>query len=528
MSKIIKGVAAGNAFLHDKRNFMYDLIIKNGRILDGTGAEAFIADIGIKDGKIACVDRELTGGGQVIDAAGYTVTPGWIDSHSHSDRMFLACPDQREKVEQGITFSITGQCGGSAAPSVAADGTVETVDAFLTRCDAVPQGSGAALLVGANSLRKAVMGMENRAPTPEELEKMKEMLRCAMECGAAGLSLGLIYAPGCYMSTEEVKALARIVGEQGGILASHIRNEGDTLVEAAEEFLEVIRASGCRAVFSHHKAAKEENWGKVKTTLAMIDAANREGADIYLDVYPYCASATSLVSRFVLKVAHPKGKQTVLEMLEDSDVCDQIRAYGAERYGNDLSWTIVNRCPGHEEYEGLNLNEVADLRGQSDRMDAVLDLVRMTKGRVSGFFFTMCEEDVETVLKHPRAMICTDSASAGRDRRYHPRLRGSFPRAIARYVRERGILTLPEMIRRMTSLPAKVYGLAGKGRIAEGYDADLCIFDEKRIADRADYKNCTANNEGLRHVIIGGKIVLENGVYNGTRAATVTRIARDP
>lgn len=503
---------------------MFDLIIKNGSVLNGTGKDAFSADVAIKDGKIVKIAQGITDTCRVIDATGLTVTPGWIDSHSHSDSTMLTYPDQREKLEQGITLAITGQCGSSAAPKRnETDGTVLTVGEFLHKVKNTPQGSGAVMLVGHNALRRAVMGSENRAPTAQELEAMKQLLRDGLEAGAIGLSFGLIYVPGCYSNMEECIALAEVVAEFDGLLASHIRNEGDFLIEAVEEFLTIIRRSGCkRAVFSHHKAAgRTSNWGKVKTSLAMIDAARAEGLDIHLDVYPYRASGTTLLATFVPKALHPAGTTSVLSLLDDPDMYQRIKEWCYQRWGNEFDWVLVSKCPGHPEFEALTINEIAERLGLEDRCEAAFEIIRLTKGKASGCFFTMCEEDIEYIMKHPCSMICTDSAVAGSSTGYHPRLRAAFPRVLARYVRERGVVSLPEMIRKMTSLPATVYRLAGKGRIAVGADADLCIFDADRIEDKADFTHCTLKNEGLSYVIVDGKVVVEDGVYNGTRAAKI-------
>jgi len=218
---------------------MYDLLIQNALILDGTGTEAYQADLGIENGKIAKIAPGLSDGKQVIDASGLTVSPGFIDSHSHSDRGILSFPDQKEKVEQGITVSIVGQCGGSIAPAVQPDGRLQTLSDFMKLADATPQGSGAAILVGFNSLRRAILGTERRVPTPDELEKMKALLRESMEAGAIGMSLGLLYVPGCYAKTDEVIEMAKVVGEYGGLLASHLRDEGDFLLESVQEFLQI-------------------------------------------------------------------------------------------------------------------------------------------------------------------------------------------------------------------------------------------------------------------------------------------------
>lgn len=500
---------------------MFELLIKNVTVLDGTGSEGYLSDIGIRKGKIAAIELGLSGGDRVIDGTGLTVSPGWIDSHSHSDRAIFPFPDQKEKVEQGITFSITGQCGSSAAPTDS-----RTVGEFLEQAAQVPQGSGAALLIGHNSLRKAVMGTENRDPTPEELERMKALLAEGLEKGAIGMSLGLFYVPGCYAKPEEVLALAKVVAEYGGVLASHIRSEADTLLEAVQEYLDVITASGCRAVFSHHKAAWKENHGKVKQSLAMIDEANAGGADIYVDAYPYNASHTSVLARFVPKMFHPRGTTSALALVEDPAIRDAIKAWGSKRWGNDLSSTLVTEFPGGEEFEGMNLNELADLWGMENRHEAAFEVIRRSQGKAQACYFSMDEADVAYVLRHGRTMICTDSSVAGSLQRFHPRLRGTFPRALGRYAREKGIVSMPEMIRKMTSLPAHVYGLDTKGRIAEGMDADLCVFNADTIRDQADYRHPTLKNVGLEYVIIDGQIVLEQNVYNGTRAGRVFRKKR--
>lgn len=505
---------------------MHTLVIKNATVIDGLGNAPFIADVGIENGKIKSIGKDLPDGKQTIDASGLTLTPGFIDSHSHSDRTVVTYPDQKEKIEQGITFSITGQCGESATPkALCASNNVESPREYFSKVEKIPQGSHSAMLIGHNSLRAAVMGYENRAPSAEELNKMKELLRECLRSGAIGMSLGLFYVPGAYAKLDEVIELAKVVAEQGGIITAHLRNEGDRLIEAAEEYLTVIKASGCRAVFSHHKAMWSNNHGKVRKTLEMIDKANDEGADIYLDVYPYCASATQLRARFVPGFLHPEGTTDILPLLYDKSFCDKVKEWGHKTWGDDLSFALVTDYPANPEYEGMTVSEIAERIGEADQYEAVLSMLRESKGAGYGCYFCVSEADLCHVIGHPRAMICTDSAVKSTNNRYHPRLVGSFPRAIAKYVREDPIVSLPEMIRKMTSLPASVYGLESKGRIEIGMDADLCIFDAERITDRADYVRCSLANEGLSYVIVNGKIVLSDGQYNGTRAAKVlTRI----
>lgn len=306
------------------------------------------------------------------------------------------------------------------------------------------------------------------------------------------------------------------------MLSAHIRNEGDNLVEACEEFLTVIRESGARAVFSHHKASGKRNWGKVKTTLKMIDEANKEGYDIYCDVYPYTASSTSLSVHIIPKDLFSGGNLALAERLADPTVRQRIKKEYEEKHGKnaDFHWILLSSCPAYPQYVGLRLDEIAQRHGK-DPIETACDLIMDSKNNCHACYFSMCEEDVETVLAHPRTMIGTDASVRRNAIAYHPRLRGTFPRVLGKYVRERGVTSLPEMIRKMTSLPASVYGLAGKGLLKEGMDADICIFDPETIADRADYSACHERAVGLAYVLVDGAVVVENAVHNGKRNGRV-------
>ncbi len=486
---------------------MYDILIKNGLILDGTASPAMRAEVAIKDGKIAKIDRSVQCDAKtVIDAKGAVVTPGFIDSHSHSDKQFFTCPLQTDKIEQGITTSIAGQCGGSICGKDAAEFLDNAKDAML--------GANMALLIGHSTLRYEVVGDEEREPTAEELETMKQLMRSAMEHGALGISFGLIYAPGCFAKTDELIELAKVVGEYKGIAAIHLRNESFDLVRSVREFISIVRESGVRGVVSHHKAAGlSENWGKVQTTMRMIDNANQEGLEIYMDVYPYIASSTKFSSIFIPKHWRSGGTEAVLKRAEDPQQVEQIKNDFYAKFP-DLNWILVTSCPGAPEYDGLRVGEIASRRGQ-DEFSAAIDVMKISNDTARGCFFTMCEEDVESVIANPRAMICTDSGVDIKSTSYHPRVKGSFPRAIAHYVRKRGVVSLTEMVRKMTAMPAAVYGLKSKGLIREGFDADLCIFNPQTIQDRADFTDPTKRCEGLNFVIVGGKIAAINAVATG-------------
>lgn len=517
---------------------MFDLLIKNGTIINGTGSPSFFGDIGITGGKIVRIGKGLTDAKEIIDATGLTVTPGFIDSHSHSDNAILEFPDMIEKLEQGITTSISGQCGGSPAP-ISRDATDEAKEkivggigkagevlrTFGTFLDAIkdrPLGESQAILVGHGNLRKAVMGMEDRAPTAEELEKMKDLMREAMEHGALGVSFGLIYPPSCYAKTDELIEIAKVAQEYYGIVAAHIRGEGGTLTAATAEFIQVIRESGARGVLSHHKAAGgKENWGKVHNTLRMLEAANAEGMEIWCDVYPYCATHTSMGATFIPMELHANGDKGIVELLSKPEEREKLKAWGREKWGDDLSWTQVTACRAFPEYEGLRIPEVAKLRG-TDGYDAIYDMIAACENEGSNAcYFTICEEDVETVMAWPRAMICTDASVAKNNTVFHPRLKGSFPRVLGRYVRERGVTTLPEMIRKMTSMPASVYGLKTKGLLWEGMDADICIFDADKIIDHSEFTSCNSRADGLNYVLVAGEVVVKDAVYNGKKLGRV-------
>lgn len=496
-----------------EKKIVFDIIIKNGLIIDGTGSPSMPGEVAVKKGKIVKIARHIDGSAKkIIDASRKVVTPGFIDSHSHSDKQFFSHPEQKEKVEQGITTSVAGQCGASICSTDAAE--------FLDNARGCKLGANIGQLIGHGSLRKAVIGTENRKPTADELEKMKSVMREAMEHGALGVSFGFIYAPGCFAKTQEAIEIAKVVGEYHGIAAIHLRSEADKLVEAVNEFVTIVKESGVRGVISHHKASgNPKNWGLVKETLRIIDQVNAQGYELYADVYPYTASNTRFSTAFIPIQWRSGGTDSLLKHLESPEEIAEAKArfYSAH---SDMDYILVARCAGHPEFEGLRVPEIAEKLGL-DEFSAALEIVRLTKDSCSACFFTMCEEDVETVMAHPRVMICTDSGVVATASSYHPRLRASFPRAIARYVREKGVVSLPEMIRKMTSMPAAVYGFQTKGLIREGMDADICIFDPEKLEDKATYANPHAHAEGFEFVIVGGKIAAENAQYTGELGGTM-------
>ncbi len=497
---------------------MYDLLIKNGTVIDGSGKSGYISDIAISDGKIAKISENIEDNAKkIIDAKGLTVTPGFIDSHSHSDTTVFNFPESIEKIEQGITTSMGGQCGISLAPAEKGtdDEKFKTFGAMAKALKDISLGSNLKTFVGHGALRKATVGYENRKPTKEEMEEMKALLRDALENGAIGLSFGLIYTPSCYAETDELIELAKVVSEYNGLLSAHIRNEGFELIESVEEFLTVIKASGVRAIFSHHKSMYSPNWGKVDKSLEMIKEAIDEGYDIYLDVYPYEASSTKLVPTVIPKELRDMDNEGIVKLVAKSEIRKKIKDIYSAKMGDSLNNLLLVRCAGHPEYEGKRISEIAKLRGQDD-FEAAFDIIAVDPG-AEICNFSISEEDLCKVLKFERAMIGTDASVAGNEKVYHPRCRGTFPRFFGRYVRGKKVMSLPEAVRRVTSLPASVYKLSGKGLIKEGYDADICIFDAEKFIDKADYINCHERCEGLSFVILGGEVAVENAVYNGNK-----------
>lgn len=498
-------------------------------MIDGTGKPAYSADIGVSNGKIVSIGTNLKEASLVIDVSGLTVTPGFIDSHSHADNKILDYPEQKEKLEQGVTTSVAGQCGGSVAPinkkltenkkdqftKFGRRGDIcETMGSFIDILSDKPIGANLLCFVGHGTVRRAVLGDEGREATASELKQMEKYLCDAFEHGAAGLSFGLFYAPGCFATTQEAIAVAKVAKRYGKPISAHIRSESDKLIEAVQEFIEIVRCSGACGVLSHHKATQTRNWGKIDITLKMINDAVNEGLDIYCDVYPYCASSTKLSQAFVPFDWRAGGTMKLIDKLSDPFLVSQIKKDYLSKFGSNYSWIQINRYSNAPEFEGKTLDVLAELLSL-DPFDAAMKLIIDSKDDCTACFFSVNEQDLMKVIGYERTMICTDSGMAGESKKFHPRMVASFPRAIGVYCRQKSVVSLEEMIRKMTSLPAFVYGIENKGCIKVGYDADICIFDANTIVDKADFVNCDQRAEGLHYVIVNGQIVATDSVYNG-------------
>lgn len=489
-----------------------DLVVRNVRIIDGTGAPAMDGDVEVTNGRITGVGQATdVGAGTVeLDGKGGTLTPGFVDTHTHDDGALLAHPGLEFKVAQGCTSLVIGNCGFSAVAtprgSATPDGLLgqlgadwDGVDGFRQVVNAAHPAANAITLIGHNTMRQAVLGTDKREPTAKELAEMRAQVERAMDEGACGFSTGLIYVPGRYSTTDEVVALAEPAGVAGGLYATHMRNEGDKLLEAVEEAITVGERSGCAVHISHHKAAGQPNWGLVNDSLALVDRTNTEGrADVTLDVYPYTAGSGRMIEYFNL---------------------DNINVPLAEVIR-------LASCPASPEYEGRMLVDIAAAEGRGIE-DVVRGILTAPKGdRTICIHFIIDEADIEANLRHPLMMVGSDGIPDLKGRP-HPRLFGTFPRVLGEYVRTRKVLTLVEAVRRMTSLSCDRFGVANRGRIFEGQHADLVVFDPDAIIDTATYDDPKQEPRGIDWVIVNGKITVDHGRHTGAGAGRLLHYRQD-
>ena len=491
---------------------MTDLAIRNVKVLDGSGGAAFDADVEIDGGRITAVGRAGPAMRE-IDGRGACLAPGFIDTHAHDDGAFFRYPGMQFKLAQGVTTVVSGNCGFSAIPAdpardaVAASGGIlagvsgDFTDlsgyfaAALQRRPAINN----LMLVGHNTVRAITMGMEQRAPTAAELATMRGHVERAMEQGACGFSTGLIYRPGRWSRTEEVIEIAKAVEPFGGLYTTHMRNEGDRLLEAVEESLRIGRESDLHVHISHHKSAGRANWGKVKDSLERVDRAIESGQRVTLDVYPYTAGSGRMIEYFNLD----KIDRTLAEVIR------------------------IASCPAFREYEGRMLVDVARERA-IDITELVRQILTAPLGdRTICIHFIIDEADIETNLRHTDMMVGSDGIPDLRGRP-HPRLFGTFPRILARYVRDRGILGLEEAVRRMTSLAADTFGIVDRGRIREGHWADLVLFDPATVIDTATYDEPQREPDGIRLVVVNGEVAYDGGLHTGIGSGRMLRYRRSP
>ena len=538
----------------------FDLIIKNGRIVDGTGNPWYMGDVAIADGKIASIGRPLSGMGEdVIEAKGLVVAPGFIDAHSHSDSVTLFYRQMESTIMQGITTVVAGQCGSSIAPvnpeyaeelekryagwlppEVEFKITWSTFDEYLREEEKDGLGANVAHMVGHGAIRIASMGFEAREPTQGELERMRELTAEAMEAGAYGLSTGLIYPPGIFAETEEIVEVARVAARYGGVYDTHIRGEGKTLMESLEEAISIGEQAGIPVQISHHKAATKSIWGKSADSLALLERAREGGLDITVDQYPYKAGSTSLVT-CLPPWAHEGGMERLLERLREPGLRERMREDierglpGWENFAGELGWKNVYvtsvKTDDNKPAEGKNLTEIMGMRGDPDEFTSLFELLSEEEGAVGMVIFAMDEGDVRRIMGHPLQMVGTDSGSSSttgymRRGKPHPRGYGTYPRVLGRYVRELGVLRLEEAVRKMTSFPAQRFGILDRGLLRPGMQADVTIFDPDTVIDEATYQDPHRFPEGIEYVIVNGEVAVDQGGYTGSLAGKTLRKGR--
>ncbi len=523
----------------------YDVVIRNGSIIDGTGNPRFRGDIAVQGDRIVAVGRL----GEVrarhtIDAAGLVVSPGFIDMLGWSDLKLLADGRAASKITQGITTEITGE-GSSVAPqtdaTIADDAeyhaslgiTVDwyDLDGYFRRLEESGSTINIATFVGATQVRAVVLGNDDRAPTPAELQRMAALVDTAMMQGALGVSTSLVYAPAFYASTEELIALAQAASRNGGVYATHLRDEGLRIDAAIEEALAVAEAAGIPVEIWHLKRAGSPNWGDMPRVLAKLDSARAAGVDVTANLYPYVASATSLDAS-IPQWAHEGGDSVMIERLQDPAERSRIRtdilnpSSDAESFyrgaGGAAGVMIAGVLADSLRYlEGRTVAHVAAEWGV-DPLDALFDIVIKDNGNTGAIYFSMNESDVRDAVGHWWTSFCTDYGAVATDGilsedRVHPRVYGSFTRILGRYVREHRLLSLESAIRKMTSLPAQRVGLGDRGILRPGMAADIVVFDPTSVIDRATFADPHQYSAGVKYVLVNGELVLDDGEITDNR-----------
>ena len=520
---------------------MLDILIKNGTVYDGSGSEGVRRNVGVLDGKIVFPEGEaLPEAKKVIDAEGLAVAPGFIDAHSHSDGQIYTEPSRMSKLLQGNTTEIAGQCGSSRAPWLpdAPFDSEETRALFMGKYHYPSYaaykeemgkrryGTNQMCFVGHRPIRASILGMELRPATASELDRMKGLLRECMEEGAPGMSTGLVYAPSCYSTEEELVELLKVVGKYGGIYTTHIRGEGDTVLDALSEAIRIGEKAGVALNISHFKAMFPQNFDKVDRMLEMVDEANRRGGSVTMDAYPYTATSSgtksalppSFLSMGVPALSDWLGTKEGVEALrkavkEETEVWENpIKNIGAKNF-------FITDAAVTKEAVGRRISEYAEMKGL-DEIAAFADLFSKNRCDVTDVRFTMSEENVEKIYRHPCCMVGTDGMYSGGTGLAHPRSIGTFPRYLGHYVRDRKVLTLAEGIHRMTGMTAERYRVRNRGFLREGYAADVTVFDPETVCDGATYENPFLPNTGILYVTVGGKLRVDEGKPVGEDAGT--------
>ena len=491
-----------------------DLLIKNGRIVDGTGNSWIYGDIAIKDGKIAAIGKlNSLSAIKTIDATGLIIAPGFIDVHTHIEGEERTNPTADNFVYDGVTTVVTGNCGASRVQ----------IEQYLSMIDSLKTSINVATLIGHNDVRRAVLGNSNRDPDEAELKKMEALVEAAMQEGAVGLSTGLIYIPGTYSKTGEIVRLAQVASRYNGVYASHMRNEGDSVTQAIDEALHIGRTANLPVEISHFKVSGQQNWGRSKETVALIEKARLEGIDVTIDQYPYTASSTSLSTLLPDEIL-ADGADSIHTRLQRPDVkryvTEQMLKSLKRRKLKHFSYAVVAFHRADTSLNGKSIEEINLIKGRKHKAkyeaETIIDL--MLAGGAGMVFHGMSEEDVKRIMRYPYNMFASDASIRVFNQGVpHPRGYGTNARVLGKYVRDEKVLSLEEAIRRMTSLPAQKFRLADRGLLRTGMAADIVIFNEKEVQDLATFEKPHQYARGFQYVIVNGGLVVENGKHTGVR-----------
>jgi len=498
----------------------YDLVLKQGRVVDGSGSPWYRADVAIRGDQIVRIAASITEPAtRVIDVGGRVIAPGFIDIHSHARRGIFDVPTAENDVRMGVTTVIEGPDGNSPVP----------LAPFLARLDSLPKSINIGTFIGQGSIRSAVIGDVNRRATPEEIEKMRALVEQGMRDGAFGLSSGLFYVPGTFTPTEEVIELAKVAGRFGGIYISHMREEASRVVQSVQETIRIGEEGGLPTQVTHHKVLGPANWGQSVETLRLVDQARARGVDATVDQYPYTASSTSITAALLPAWAQEGGREETLKRLRDPASRARIKAESAriireERGGGDPRNVVIANCQWDTTLAGKNLADVARRRGVEPTVENAAEaaLWITEQGGCQGIFHAISEEDVVRILRHPATMIATDGEIpiVGRGSP-HPRSYGTFARVLGVYVRDQKVLTLEDAVRKMSSFPAQRLGLMDRGVLRPGMKADVAVFDPATVRDAATFERPHQYAEGFLLVIVNGQVVLEGGRITAARPGRV-------
>ena len=497
----------------------YDLIIRGGKVVDGSGNPWYHADIAIKNDRIAEIGQLSNNEAKhVIDAHGLVVAPGFIDPHTHALRGIFEVPNAESALLQGVTTLTEGNDGSSPYP----------IDRHYADIDNLRISPNWAVFVGQGTIRQRVIGFGLRKATPDEMERMKQMVRDAMEQGALGISTGLFYVPGSFTSTEEVIELSKVAAEYNGIYISHIREEAAQLIDSIQETIRIGEEANIPVQITHHKVIGVENWGASIESLRLVDEARKRGVDVTIDQYPYTASQTS-INALIPQWAQAGGREEMLSRINSAETYSTIKNEVVakilyDRGGGDPKNVFISRNSWDPDMAGKNLAELAIDAGleptPENAADVVFDIIR--GGGATAVYHAIGPEDVDRIMQHPATAIGSDGpVGVFGEGAPHPRQYGTFARVLGLYVRERKILSLEEAIRKMSSQSARRLGIHDRGLITKGYFADIAIFDPDEIIDKATFENPHQYAIGTKFVLVNGAVVVENGQHTGARPGRI-------